>query len=59
MRNGAKVDVNDVPGKVGGKMGLGSVSLRRREELGEVRRGVLDAYRGLMAGRRERERGGD
>lgn len=50
IRNGAKVDVKNVPGKSGSE----TVSLRRREELGEVRRGVLDAYRGLMAGKRER-----
>jgi hypothetical protein len=45
--NGARVDVADVPNKVG--------SLRRREELLEARRGVVEGYRRMM---RERK-GGD
>ncbi|MCJ1354583.1 MAG: hypothetical protein MMC33_004572 [Icmadophila ericetorum] len=41
---GARVEFKDVPSKAG------TVSLRRREELGEVRKGVLDAYRERMKG---------
>ena len=38
--DGAKVDVLDVPSKAG--------SLRRREELGEARRSVVEGYREMM-----------
>ena len=42
--NGAKVDVLDVPGSAG--------SLRRREELGQARRSVVEGYRQMMRDRR-------
>jgi len=42
---GARVDVEDVPKASG--------SLRRREELGEVRKSVVEAYREMMAKSRE------
>ena len=42
---GAKVEVGNVPRASG--------SLRRREELGEVRRGVVEGYRALMRGKAE------
>ena len=45
VRDGAGVRVGDVPGKAG--------SLRRREELGEARRRVVEGYRRLMGERRE------
>lgn len=45
VRNGAKVNVDNVPGKVG--------SLRKREELGVERRTIIDTYRELMAARKE------
>ena len=40
IRNGAKISVLDVPGAAG--------SLRRREELGEARRSVVEGYRAMM-----------
>lgn len=40
VRNGAKVAVADVPSTAG--------SLKRREELGEARREVIDRYRAIM-----------
>ena len=40
VRNGARVDVSDVPGAAG--------SLKRREELGRARREVIERYRGMM-----------
>ena len=40
VRNGAKVDVLDVPSAAG--------SLRRREELGQARRSVVEGYRQMM-----------
>lgn len=43
---GAGVDVGDVPKAAG--------SLRRREELGEVRRGVVEGYRAMMKANREK-----
>ncbi|KAK5136999.1 hypothetical protein LTR08_001506 [Meristemomyces frigidus] len=43
VRAGARVDVADVPQRAG--------SLKRREELGGERRGVIEAYRALMRGR--------
>lgn len=42
---GARVDVEDVPKAAG--------SLRRREELGEVRKSVVEAYREMMQKNRE------
>lgn len=42
--DGATVDVLDVPSKAG--------SLRRREELGEARRSVVDGYRAMMRERK-------
>lgn len=42
--DGAKVDVLDVPSKAG--------SLRRREELGEARRSVVEGYRAMMRERK-------
>ena len=45
VKNGAKVNVNNVPNAVG--------SLRKREELGEERRTIIDTYRELMAARKE------
>ncbi|MCJ1300286.1 hypothetical protein MMC08_003082 [Hypocenomyce scalaris] len=50
VRNGAGVRVGDVPGK--------AKSLRRREELGEARRRVVEDYRRLMGERREGVGGG-
>ncbi|KAH7377472.1 hypothetical protein BKA64DRAFT_688202 [Cadophora sp. MPI-SDFR-AT-0126] len=47
VRGGAKVEVGDVPRKSG--------SLRKREELGEVRREVVEGYREMMKGRKGRE----
>ncbi|KAI9827341.1 MAG: hypothetical protein M1819_006983 [Sarea resinae] len=47
---GAKVDVADVPHAAG--------SLRRREELGQARRAVVEGYRRLMEGRRAGVGGG-
>ncbi|KAK5684100.1 hypothetical protein LTS10_003964 [Elasticomyces elasticus] len=43
VKEGAKVDVNNVPGKAG--------SLKRREELGEARRDVIERYRAMMKGK--------
>lgn len=40
VRNGAKVNVVDVPNKAG--------SLKKREELGEARREVIERYRAMM-----------
>jgi hypothetical protein len=45
VKNGAKVNVNNVPNAVG--------SLRKREELGEERKTIIDTYRELMAARKE------
>lgn len=45
VQNGAKVDVVDVPNTAG--------SLRRREELGQARRGVVEGYRQMMQGKRK------
>jgi len=42
--DGAKVDVLDVPSKAG--------SLRRREQLGEARRSVVEGYRAMMRERK-------
>lgn len=44
VQNGAKVDVVDVPNTAG--------SLRRREELGQARRSVVEGYRRMMQGKR-------
>jgi hypothetical protein len=44
IRNGAQVDVLDVPAAAG--------SLRRREELGRARRSVVDGYRQMMKARK-------
>lgn len=44
VRGGAKVDVANVPNSVG--------SLRRREELADERRNIVDEYRRLMAEKR-------
>lgn len=41
--NGAKVDVDNVPGKSG--------SLARREELGQARKDVIERYRAMMKGK--------
>lgn len=41
--NGAKVDVDNVPGKSG--------SLARREELGQARKDVIERYRAIMKGK--------
>lgn len=43
VRNGAKVDVENVPGKSG--------SLARREELGQARKDVIERYRAIMKGK--------
>jgi hypothetical protein len=45
VKNGAKVNVNNVPTAAG--------SLRKREELGEERKTIIDTYRELMAQRKE------
>lgn len=45
VKNGAKVNVNNVPNQAG--------SLRKREELGEQRQTIIDTYRALMAAKRE------
>jgi hypothetical protein len=45
VKNGAKVNVNNVPNAAG--------SLRKREELGEERRTLIDTYRELMAAKKE------
>lgn len=42
VRNGAKIDVSNVPAAAG--------SLKRREELGEARKEVIERYRALMKG---------
>lgn len=44
VKNGAKVNVNNVPNAVG--------SLRKREELGEERKTIIDTYRELMAAKK-------
>ncbi|PPJ50932.1 hypothetical protein CBER1_06531 [Cercospora berteroae] len=43
VRNGAKVEVENVPGKSG--------SLKRREELGQARKDVIERYRAMMKGK--------
>ncbi|KAK6393633.1 hypothetical protein LTR65_002505 [Meristemomyces frigidus] len=43
VRNGAKVDVANVPAAAG--------SLKRREELGDARRDVIERYRAMMKGK--------
>jgi hypothetical protein len=43
VKNQARVDVANVPGKAG--------SLKRREELGEARREVIERYRAMMRGK--------
>ena len=45
LRNGAKVQISDVPGKAG--------SVRRREELGQARMEVVERYRAMMKGRKD------
>ncbi|KAF1994358.1 hypothetical protein P154DRAFT_502073 [Amniculicola lignicola CBS 123094] len=45
VKNGARVNVANIPNAVG--------SLRKREELGEQRQGIIDTYRELMAARKE------
>lgn len=45
VKNGAKVNVNNVPNAAG--------SLRKREELGEERKTLIDTYRELMAAKKE------
>jgi hypothetical protein len=45
VKNGAKVNVDNVPASAG--------SLRKREELGEERKTIIDTYRELMAKRKE------
>ncbi|KAF2995722.1 hypothetical protein E8E13_004569 [Curvularia kusanoi] len=45
VKNGAKVNVNNIPNAAG--------SLRKREELGEERRTIIDTYRELMAAKKE------
>ena len=45
VKNGAKVNVNNIPTAVG--------SLRKREELGEERKTIIDTYRELMAAKKE------
>jgi hypothetical protein len=45
VREGAGAKVGNVPGRVG--------SLRKREEVAEVRRGVIEEYRRVVAGRKE------
>lgn len=45
VKNGAKVVVNNVPNAAG--------SLRKREELGEERKTIIDTYRELMAAKKE------
>ncbi|KAJ4342536.1 hypothetical protein N0V95_006937 [Ascochyta clinopodiicola] len=45
VKNGAKVMVNNIPSAVG--------SLRKREELGEERKTIIDTYRELMAAKKE------
>lgn len=44
MKNGAKVNVNNIPSAVG--------SLRKREELGKERKTIIDTYRELMAAKK-------
>jgi hypothetical protein len=45
IRNGARADVADIPNAAG--------SLRRREELGETRKSVIESYRQMMDGKRK------
>ncbi|PVH99452.1 hypothetical protein DM02DRAFT_564628 [Periconia macrospinosa] len=45
VKDGAKVNVGNVPNSVG--------SLRKREELGVERQGIIETYRKLMAAKRE------
>ncbi|KAF2103904.1 hypothetical protein NA57DRAFT_70114 [Rhizodiscina lignyota] len=44
IRNGAKANVADIPNAAG--------SLRRREELGETRKTIIESYRRIMDGKR-------
>lgn len=44
VKGGAKVNIDNVPNAAG--------SLRKREELGETRRGIIESYRRLMAEKR-------
>ncbi|OCL03935.1 hypothetical protein AOQ84DRAFT_226732 [Glonium stellatum] len=44
VKNGARVQVSDVPNAAG--------SLRRREELGEARKSIIESYRKLMGEKR-------
>jgi hypothetical protein len=44
VKDGARVQVTDIPNAVG--------SLRKREELGEQRQGIIDTYRRLMEAKR-------
>jgi hypothetical protein len=46
VKNGAKVNVGNVPSAVG--------SLRKREELGQERQGIIETYRKMIAAKRER-----
>lgn len=46
VRNGAKIDVSNIPAAAG--------SLKRREELGEARKEVIERYRALMKGGSDR-----
>lgn len=45
VKNGAKVNVDNVPSAAG--------SLRKREELGAERQGIIETYRKLMAAKRD------
>lgn len=47
VRNGAKVNVEDVPNAAG--------SLRRREELGETRKSIIESYRRMMEDKRSNQ----
>lgn len=44
VKNGAKVQVADIPNAAG--------SLRRREELGEARKSIIESYRAMMAAKK-------
>ncbi|KAF2466072.1 uncharacterized protein BDR25DRAFT_336633 [Lindgomyces ingoldianus] len=44
VKNGARVNVDNIPNSVG--------SLKKREELGEARQGIINTYRKLMEARR-------
>ena len=50
VRNGAKVNVGNVPNRAGNNVQL---SLRKREELGEERKTIIDTYRALMAAKKD------